>query len=202
MPEPMIVLGLAQLPQWRRERGLSVPMLAGELGISDRTLRHWEAGLSRPKPYLGHRILEMMREDAHADLVMTALMIERDTVLAALFDFTDVRLICASRGMAAVWPTFSRMGGTSFLTLLTNETARLMSDRAFVRGVRQGRVIGLSGVTDRHVSLDTDPLVRHRWTASFKTYGLRLIAELSYEPCGCDEMIGLRTLVHFNEIKL
>lgn len=200
MPEPMIAPGLAQLPQWRRVRGLSVSMLAGELGVSERTLRLWEAGHTRPKPYLGHRILEMMRENAAADLALTRMMIEQDTVMAALFDFADVRLICASRGLAVVWPNFSLMIGTAFRPLLTRDSARLMSDRAFVRGVRQGRVVGLSGVADRHISLDTDALVRHRWTASFKTYGLRLIAELSYEPCGGDEATGLRGIAHFNEV--
>jgi len=200
MPEPMIALGLALLPQWRRERGLSVSMLADELGVSKRTLRHWEASLSCPRPYLRHRILEMMREDGHADFAMTKMMIERETSMATLFDFADLRLICASRGMAAVWPIVERMNGTAFPPLIANETARLISDRALFQGIRQGMVIGLSGVMDRHVYLDTDPLVHHRWTASFKTYGLRLIAELSYEPCGCDEVIGLRTL-HFNEMK-
>ena len=200
MPEPLIALGLAQLPQWRRWRGLSVSMLADELGVSARTVRHWEASLTRPKPHLSHRILEMMRENAPADLSMTKMMIERETVMAALFDFADVRLISVSRGVAAVWPTFSRMIGSAFLPLLTNEAARLMSDRAFVRGVRQGRITGVSGVADRHISLNTDPVVRHQWTVSFKTYGLRLIAEISYEPCGCDEATGLRNLVQFMEI--
>lgn len=200
MPEPMIALGLAQLPQWRRERGLSVSMLADELGVSKRTLRHWEASLSCPRPYLRHRILEMMREDGHADLAMTKMMIERATSMAALFDFADLRMICASRGMAAVWPIVDRTNGTAFPPLVAHETARLIFDRALVQGVRQGRVVGLGGVTDRHGSVNTKPLVRHRWTASFKTYGQRLIAELSYEPCDGDEATGLRSLVTFGEI--
>ena len=53
-----------------------------------------------------------------------------------------------------------------------------MQDATFVRHVRQGRILGLSGVTERHITLETDPGFRHRWTAMFRAFAAARLSEL------------------------
>lgn len=200
MPDALSAMWHVHLHEWRSAQGISRSALAKSLGISARTLVLWEAGQSRPKRHLDHRLSEMRRGGGANDLMLTMMMVERSAVMAALFDFSGLRLICTSRGMRTVWPNFCSMIGTAFQPFLVAEVDRLMGDRAFVRRVLQGDILGVTGLSDRHISLNTDPAFRHRWTVSFKTYGLRLVAELSFDPCRSDEPTGLCDFVRHSDI--
>lgn len=149
---------------------------------------------------LEYRIREMMRSNADEELALSKLLVARNSVMTALYDFSDITLLCASSGLRKVWPNFSQMVGYAFRPTLINHSADLMADQAFIQNVRQGKIIGVSGVTDRHISLQTDPAFKHRWSAFFKTYGPHLVAEVSYEVCEQDEQVGVREVFWFSDV--
>jgi transcriptional regulator with XRE-family HTH domain len=183
--------------EWRRLNGLSRNQLGAKLAVSAATVRRWENGLTRPKKALAHRLLEMMRFDAAEHLALTKLLIQQSRSFSALFDFADVRLLCASQGLREVWPNFCSMMDLPFLELLTNDARRLMTNPGFLRKVRHGEILGISGIADRPISAETDPPFRHKWLALFRAYGPQIVAELSYEPCQASEEPGLRALIRF-----
>lgn len=188
--------------EWRRLNGLSRLQLGAMLAVSAATVGRWETGRTLPKKALASRLLEIMRFDAAEDLALTKYLIRQSRSFSALFDFADVRLLCASQGLREVWPNFCSMTDLPFLALLTDDAKWLMSDPDFLRNVRQGEILGISGIADRHISVETDPPFRHKWLALFRAYGPRIVAELSYEPCDETEKPGLRDLIRFGAEKL
>lgn len=190
--------GIHDLAEWRKRSAIARRDLAAALGVAEATVARWERGTHHPAPPMALRLTEMMRADAPENLALAKLMVSQSRNMSALFDFSGVRLMCASLGLVAVWPNFCAMAGVSFLAHLTDEALHLMADAGFVRDVRQGRILGVSGVSDRHVTLDTDPAFRHRWTAMFRAYGPVLVAELTYQRCDPRESVGLEGVVRLD----
>lgn len=188
---------VTHLAQWRRLHGVSGVELADALSVSVSTIRRWESGRTKPRRALRVRLLEMMRFDADEHLALAKLLIGQSRGLSALFDFSDVRLLCASQGLKEVWPNFCAMTELPFLPFLTDDARRLMADRTFVRKVRQGQLLAISGVADRHVALEIDPPFRHSWFATFRAYGPHILAELNYERCRSSEELGIRSVIRF-----
>lgn len=193
---------VTDVAQWRQLRGISRVALAYALSVSVSTIQRWETGRTRPGQALRVRLLEMMRHDADDHLALTKLLIRQSRALSALFDFSDIRLLCASQGLKEVWPNFCAMTEQPFLPFLSDDARRLMADRAFVREVRQGQLLGISGVADRHVSIETDPPFRHRWSATFRAYGPKILAELNYERCHASEAPGIHGVIRFGSTSL
>ncbi len=193
---------VTDLAQWRQIHGVSRAALSRALSVSVSTIRCWETGQTSPGRALGFRLMEMMRFDAAERLALTKLMIRQSRALSALFDFSSVRLLCASQGLKEVWPNFCAMTEKPFLPFLAGDAQRLMADWAFVRNVRQGKLLGISGVADRHVSIETDLPFRHRWFAIFRAYGPHVLAELNYESCPASETPGIRSVIQFGTTSL
>lgn len=192
--------GIHDLAEWRHRNGIARRDLAAALDVSERTLARWESGTAQPPRPTALRLMDMMRADAAENFALAKLMVRQSHRMSALFDFAGVRLICASLGLAAVWPNFCALTGTSFLQHLANEGRQLMQDATFVRHVRQGRILGLSGVTERHITLETDPGFRHRWTAMFRAFGPVLVAELTYERADPGEPVGIVDILCFDHL--
>lgn len=188
---------VTDLAQWRQIYGVSRVALAQALSVSVSSLQRWEAGRTSPARALRVRLMEVMRCDAADHLAVTKLVIRQSRALSALFDVSDLRLLCVSQGLRHVWPNFCAMTEISLLPFLTGDAQRLMSDRIFLRKVRQGRLLALSGVADRHMTLETDPPFRHRWCATFRAYGPQILAQLTYEPCPSTEEPGIRSVIRF-----
>lgn len=188
---------VTDVAQWRQLHGISRVALAHALSVSISTIQRWETGRTRPGRALFVRLLEMMRHDADDHLALTKLLIRQSRGLSALFDFSDIRLLCASQGLKEVWPNFCAMTELPFLPFLTDDARRLMADRTFVRKVRQGQLLAISGVADKHVALETDPPFRHSWFATFRAYGPLILAELNYERCHASEEVGIRGVIRF-----
>lgn len=188
--------------EWRRLNGLSRRALGAMLAVSPATVGRWEAGLSRPKDALAYRLMEIMRFDAAEHLALTKLLVRQSRSCMALFDLAEVRLLCVSQGLREVWPTFGSMTDRPFLDLLTDDARRLMADPAFLRNVRRGEILGICGIADRHILVETDPPFRHKWLALFRAYGPQIVAELSYDPCDGSEKPGLRGLIRFGSDRL
>lgn len=188
---------VSDVGEWRRLNGLSRHQLGTMLAVSAATVGRWETGLTRPRKALAYRLLEMMRFDSAEHLALTKYLIRQSRSFSALFGFSDVRLLCASQGLREVWPNFCSMTDLPFLEHLTDDAKRLMDDPDFLRKVRQGEILGISGIADRHVSVETDLPFRHRWLALFRAYGPQIVAELSYEPCSVSEESGLREVIRF-----
>ena len=137
---------VTDVAQWRQLHGISRVALAHALSVSVSTIRRWETGKTRPGRALRVRLFEMMRSDADDHLALTKLLILQSRGLSALFDFSDIRLLCASQGLKEVWPNFCAMTELPFLPFLTDDARRLMADRTFVRNVRRGQLLAISGV--------------------------------------------------------
>lgn len=192
--------GIHDLAEWRHRNGIGLHDLAALLDLPEATLARWESGADHPPRPIALRLMDMMRADAAENFALAKLMVRQSRSMCALFDVSGVRLICASLGLAAVWPNFCAMIGISFLQHLSDEGRHLMQDTAFLRDVRQGRILGLSGVTERHITLATDPDFRHRWTALFRAFGTILVAELTYEKVAPDEPLGILDVLHFDQL--
>jgi transcriptional regulator with XRE-family HTH domain len=192
---------LNDVAEWRKLNGLSRQQLAIMVSVSPGTVARWEAGETRPKGALAHRLLEMMRFDAAENMALAMLVTGQSRSLSALFDMDDVRLLSASQGLRAIWPNFSSRAGCPFIDLLNNDAKRLMDARCFIKKVRQGEILSISGVADWHLSIEIDPPFHHRWAATFKAFGTRIVAEISYEACSASEDHGLREIVRFGAIK-
>lgn len=192
--------GIHDLAEWRYRNGISRHDLAAALDLPEATLSRWESGADHPPRPTAMRLMDIMRADAAENFALAKLMVRQSRGMCALFDFSGVRLICASLGLAAVWPNFCALIGTSALHQLSDEGRHLMQDTAFLRDVRQGQVLGLSGVSERPLSLETDPGFRHRWTAMFRAFGTILVAELTYEQVAPDEPLGILDILHFDRL--
>jgi transcriptional regulator with XRE-family HTH domain len=193
--------GIHDLAEWRDRNGIDRRDLAAALDLPEATLARWESGEDHPPRPTALRLMEIMRPDAAETFALAKLMVRQSRGLCALFDFSGVRLICASLGLAAVWPRFYALIGTSVLQHLSDEGRALMQDAAFLRDVRQGRVLGLSGVSERPLTLATDPGFRHRWTALFRAFGPVLVADLTYERTAPDEALGVLDILHFDQLE-
>ncbi len=192
--------GIHDLAEWRRRNGIARRDVAVALDVPEQTLARWERGEGLPSRPMTQRLMEMMRLDAAENLALAKLMVTQSRSMCALFDFSGVRLICASMGLVSVWPNFCALTGTSFLNHLTHEAKHLMEDTVFVRDVRQGRLLSVSGVADRHLTLETDPAFRHRWTAMFRAFGRVLVAELTYERAAPEDQVGVMEMVYFDQL--
>lgn len=190
--------GIHDLAEWRHRNSIARRDLAEALDLPEATLARWEKGAGQPPHSTALRLMEMMRADASENLALAKLVVAQSHSMRALFDMAGVRLICASLGLMAVWPNFCALTGTSLLQVLANDARHLMQDAGFVRDVRQGRILGVSGIADRHITLETDPAFRHRWTAMFRAFGPALVAELTYETARPDDPIGVERILYFD----
>ena len=75
-----------------------------------------------------------------------------------------------------------------------------MEDRAFLRQVRQGQVVYVNGACERPMAGNAGPGTRHRWSASFRSYGTRLVAEIWYDALLTDGPVGIHEVRRFRDL--
>ena len=83
----------------------------------------------------------------------------------------------------------------AFADDLINELAITVSDHALNQQLVRGEIVLMSGVSERHLALDTDVAFHHQWHVCFKRSGVRLLAEMTYEPCPSDISVGITDIV-------
>lgn len=185
---------------WRKAAAVKQDSLAAMLGVSQATISHWETGRDAPGRRIAGRMVDIMSPSAAERLQCDRLVMSMQGGIRAAFDLDGVRLMMASRGLTEVWPRFSRLSGTRLADHLVDEAARLMHDHAFVRTVRRGEIAMVSAISDRHVTLDLDRGFRHRWIAVFRTYGQKMLVNMSYESCDQASPPGVERVIDFDTL--
>lgn len=189
-----------QLRTWRKAVGLKQDALAYMLGVTQGAVSHWETGQDRPSRSLMLRLQEMMAVSGEGRLRVDAFAISRMQTLQASFDLDGVRLIGGSAGVHAAWPQFADIQGKFLQDLLVDEAAQLMHDDDFVRSVRRGEVALVSAVSSKQLSVSMDNIFLHRWIATFRNYGTRMIINMTYEACQPDASVGVEQVLLLDEL--
>jgi len=192
-----INLGLL-LMIWRKENHVSLARVASFLAVAPKTVARWEAGLAEPSRGLRLRLTEMMCHNSE-QFDLQKLLIQQYSSFVALIDFDDLRLVAVSRGLQSLWPQFCALIGQPILSYLTTEAGDLLADRAFVRRVKQGDIIHVAGTSERFDAAAANPVTRHRWSASYKTFATRLIAEVWYDPLPDLQPLGVHEIISFQQ---
>lgn len=190
----------AELRGWRKAVGLKQEALAYLLGVTQPAVSRWEAGLDVPCRPVMMRLRDMMCVSGEDRGKVDGFAVAQQGALQASFDLDGVKLLAASRGVQRAWPGFTALSGLRLMDHLVDEAAALMHDDEFVRGVRRGEVALVSAVSVRHLGLDLDGAARHRWLATFRTYGTRMVINMTYEPCEAEAASGIERVVRLDEL--
>ena len=190
----------AELRVWRKAVGLKQEALAYLLGVTQPAVSRWEAGLDVPSRALMMRLRDMMCVSGEYRSKVDSFALAQQGSLQASFDLDGVKLLATSRGVQRAWPRFAALSGLRLMDHLADEAGALMHDDAFVRQVRRGEVALVSAVSERQLSLDMGSAARHRWLATFRTYGSRMVINMTYEPCEAEAALGLERVVHLDDL--
>lgn len=183
-----------QLRLWRRANQIKQGTLALDLGVTQPAVSRWESGTDKPSPLIMDRLKAFMAP-IDLSLRLDMRLIERQAAMRAIFDCDRFQLLAASSGMRQAWPQLCSLIDYSFADDLINELAPLVSDHALNAQLLGGEIVLISGVSDRHLTLEVDEAFRHRWHICFKRSGTRLLADMTYEPCPSDLPIGITDIV-------
>jgi len=185
---------------WRKAVALKQDALAHLLGVTQPAISRWEAGLDMPSTALQVRLRDMMCPSGAARRKIDDYVLRQKSALEALFDLDGVKLLATSQGMQRAWPRFSALPDMRLIDHLIGEAASLLHHDDFVREIKRGEVAVISAVSDGHISLPLDRNFRHRWHATFRSYGTRMVVKMGYEPCAADAPMGVEKIVRLQEL--
>ena len=185
---------------WREQQGLSIAEIADAAAVSIREVHDWETGRAEPSPSLRYRLSEMMRGDAIEQLSLRRVFVNGLRSYVSLIDVDDTRLIAASHGLRQLWPALANAVGHLFLDQMTPEARSLMEDPVFVRQIKRSEVVLASGASERNGFMSGGPAKRHKWTASFSSYGTQVISEIWYDPEPTTVEVGVHEIVNFSSL--
>ena len=188
------------LRDWRKANGVKQESLAAILGVSQSAVSQWENGHDIPHHRLIGRIVDMMTGTYNDRLAVDNLAIQQQTAIRASFDLDGIKLVTASQGLIAAWPDFSKLVDMRLADRLVGESSHFMQDDNFVRSARRGDVAMISAVSDKHIQMELDSAFRHRWIAVFRSYGARMLVDMTYEPCDPNAEIGVQNVTYFDTI--
>ena len=188
------------LKTWRKAVGLKQDALAHLLGVTQPAISRWESGLDHPSVALQLRLRDMMCPSGNARLKIDDFVLRQKSALEALFDLDGVKLLSTSQGMQRAWPRFSSLPDLRLIDHLIGEAAILLHDDDFVREIKRGEIALISAVSDSHVSLPLVSSFRHRWHATFDSYGPRMMVKMGYEPCAPDATLGIENVVRLEDV--
>ena len=186
------------LRDWRKANGLKQDTLAQILGVSQAAVSHWENGRDIPHRRLMGRILDLMAGIAEDRIYVDRIAMADQTSVRAAFDLDGVKLVMASRGLTETWPQFSKLTDIRLVDHLVDEASQFLHDDEFVRTVRRGEVAMASAVSDQHVALDVDSRFKHRWVAVFRSYGSKVLVDMTYEVCDPTARKGIQHVAHYD----
>lgn len=188
------------LPEWRKASRVKQQTLAEMLGVTQTLVSNWETGKAAPGKRLRLRLLDIMSPAGAHRVDADRLALEKAPNPRASLGLDGVRLVCASRGMHALWPTFSSLTNTRLIERLVDEASLFLHDEDFVKAVRRGEVAMVSAVSRRHVAIDVDQDCLHHWLAVFRGHGTSMHVEMTYEPCDAIAQTGIRDVVFFDDL--
>lgn len=190
------------LRDWRKAKGMKQETLAQMLGVSQAAVSHWENGRDVPHRRLVGRILDIMAETGGERIHVDRIALQCQTSVRASFDLDGVKLVMASAGLEQAWPEFSQLTNRRLIDRLVDEASEFLHDDDFVRSVRRGEVAIVSAISDQHVDFDVDRRFLHRWIAVFRSYGHKMLIDMTYEPCNTRELKGVASRTYFDSISI
>lgn len=172
--------------------------LASLLGVSQPTIARWERGLDMPSQERMVQIIDLVAGALRDEQALERLLIERQSSIRALIDMDGMKFRVLSKGYRQLWPQFSAMTDIALADHLINETRSILDDDDLMRRIKRGSVGLISGVSDRHFSLQVDDALRHHWHICFRRYGTSLYADVALEPGGEEASLGIIDVVEFD----
>lgn len=170
------------------------------LGVSQAAISYWENGRDIPNRRIVGRILDLIAGTAPDRFHVDRLSMEHQSAVRASFDLDGVKLVMASKGLCTAWPAFSRLKDIRLIDRLVEEASEFLHNDDFIRSVRRSEVGVVSGISNRHINLDVDSHFLHSWVAVFRSYGSRMLVDMTYEPCVPGESTGIVGIVRYDEI--
>jgi transcriptional regulator with XRE-family HTH domain len=189
-----------RLRLWRKSNFIKQLALAEDLGVTQAAISRWENGLDIPSPTMSRRLADIMARTDRS-VIPEGRFIEKQSTVRAIFDIDGVRLMHSSQGFKSLWPNISEMTSFFFIDYLIGESSILIYDEEYNRNLRNGAIISVSGVSDRHVSLDLDSCVRHRWHICKRSMGARVLIEMAFEPCDHSVPTGIEPPFFLDDLK-
>lgn len=188
------------LKAWRKAIGLKQDALAHLLGVTQPAVSRWESGMDLPAPALLLRLRDMMCPSGPARRKIDAYVVNQHASLGAMFDLDGVKLLTTSQGLRRAWPKFSALPDLRLLDHLIGEAALMLHDNDIVREIKRGEIALVSAISDGHVSLPLDQAFRHRWHATFRSYGPMMVINMEYEPCEAEAVPGIEKVVRLADL--
>lgn len=189
-----------KLRAWRKSNGIKQDAMAAALGVSQATVSRWESGRDSPSIALSRRITDLIATRARNELAIERCFVERLSSIQSIFEIDGIRFQAASAGFKRAWPRFSRLIGRSFEGRMIGESRIILDDAAFRRDVLAGEIAMVIGVSERHLALEGDPTLRHRWMARFWFHGHRVFTTLAYDPCDATTPTGVEEILRLEDI--
>lgn len=183
-----------RLRRWRKLNHIKQAALAADLCVSQAAISRWENGVDVPSPAKIAALRTIMHEK-NDDYVAENFYIERLQTNRALLSLDGMKLICTSRGLLNIWPEFSLLKDRPLEDYLVNEAASCFYSDDLRYHVRNDSPLIITGVSDRHLSLQIDTEFRHRWHACLRKINSRSIVDITYEPCAQDAPLGIEDVV-------
>jgi transcriptional regulator with XRE-family HTH domain len=188
------------LPQWRKASCMKQKTLADMLGVSQATISNWENGKDVPGKRLTLRLADAMSASSSHRFEADRVAIANAQNPRAAFDLDGVRLVVASRGMHAAWPSFSKLTNIRLIESLVDEASLFLHDNNFVKSARRGEVAIVTAVSKRHVEIDVDNAFLHRWSAVFRSYGAGMHVDMTYDVCAPSDKRGVESVVFYDDL--
>lgn len=186
------------LRDWRKASCVKQDTLAQMLGVSQAAISNWENGRDIPHKRLMGRILDVIAGTADERVYVDRISMAGQSSVRAAFDLDGVKLVMASKGLTGAWPEFSKLTDIRLIDRLVDEASACLHDDAFVRAVRRGEIALVSAISDQHVSLNVDMRFTHRWIAVFRSYGRKMLVDVTYEACDPAAAKGIQHVTHFD----
>lgn len=189
----------SRLRLWRRTNMVKQAALAHDLGVTQAAVSRWENGLDTPSARLMGKLEDLLTNRDSLPLIERH-FIERQAAVRGLFDIDGVRLLTSSHGLRQLWPDFAAMQDIALADYVVGELAALIHDAEYSRQIRKGEMLLVTGVTERHLDLDIDHAVRHRWHVCMRPIGTKILGDMVFEPCAAATPAGIESVLNAHDL--
>lgn len=188
-----------KLKAWRRASGIKQAAVGASLGVSQAAVSRWESGIDVPPTAILNRLQQLIALGVRDELTIERRFIERRASVEAIFEFDGLRLLATSGGMTGLWPQFSRLVGRSFESRMIGESRVVIDDQTLRKSILRGDIAVIVGVSTRHLDLEVDDAIKHRWISRFRVDGQRILTTMAYELCEQEVCCCIEEIVRLDD---